>query len=58
MPTIDVYNMNKEVVEQLELNETVFNGEIRYHLMKAYIEWQLAKKRSGNAHTKTRGEVA
>ena len=57
MPTIDVYNMNKEVVEQLELNESVFNGEIRYHLMKAYIEWQLAKKRSGNAHTKTRGEV-
>ncbi len=57
MPTIDVYNMNKEVVEQLELNEEVFNGEIKYHLMKAYVEWQLAKKRGGNAHTKTRGEV-
>ena len=57
MPTIDVYNMNKEVVGQLELSEEIFNGEIKYHLMKAYIEWQLAKKRSGNAHTKTRGEV-
>ena len=58
MPTIDVYNMNREVVEQLELDEKVFNGEIKYHLMKAYVEWQLAKKRSGNAHTKTRGEVS
>ena len=57
MPTIEVYNMNKEVVEQLKLNEAVFNGEIKYHLMKAYVEWQLAKRRSGNAHTKTRGEV-
>ena len=57
MPTIDVYNMNREVVDQLELDEKVFNGEIKYHLMKTYVEWQLAKKRSGNAHTKTRGEV-
>ncbi len=57
MPTIDVYNMNKEVVEKLELDEAIFNGEIKYHLMKAYVEWQLAKRRSGNAHTKTRGEV-
>ncbi len=57
MPTIDVYNMNKEVVEKLELDDAIFNGEIKYHLMKAYVEWQLAKRRSGNAHTKTRGEV-
>ncbi len=57
MPTIDVYNMNKEVVEKLELDDAIFNGEVKYHLMKAYVEWQLAKRRSGNAHTKTRGEV-
>lgn len=58
MPTIDVYNLQKEVVDKLELDENVFNGDIRYHLMKAYVEWQLAKRRSGNAHTKTRGEVS
>ena len=58
MPSIDVYNMKKEIVDKLELDENVFNGVIKYHLMKAYVEWQLAKRRSGNAHTKTRGEVS
>ena len=57
MPTIDVYNINREIVDKIELKDEIFNGEIKYHLMKAYVEWQLAKKRSGNAHTKTRGEV-
>ena len=58
MPSIDVYNMKKEVVDKVELDENVFDGVIKYHLMKAYVEWQLAKRRSGNAHTKTRGEVS
>ncbi len=58
MPSIDVYNMKKEVVDKVELDENVFDGVIKYHLIKAYVEWQLAKRRSGNAHTKTRGEVS
>ncbi len=57
MPTVDIFNLNKEVVGQLELDENVFDGEVKMHLMKAYVEYQLTKKRSGNAHTKTRSEV-
>jgi len=55
---VDVYNLNKEKVGEIELNENIFNGEVKEHLMKAYVEYQLANKRSGNAHTKTRGEVS
>ncbi len=55
---IDVYNLNKEKVGEIELNENIFNGEVKEHLMKLYVEYQLANKRSGNAHTKTRSEVA
>ena len=57
MPTIDIYNLNREVVGKLELSDEIFNGEIKEHLMKAYVEYQLTNKRSGNAHTKTRSEV-
>ncbi len=55
---IDVYNLNKEKVGEIELNDAIFNGEVKEYLMKAYVEYQLTKKRSGNAHTKTRAEVA
>jgi large subunit ribosomal protein L4 len=55
---VDVYNLNKEKVGEIELNEAIFNGEIKEHLMKAYVQYQLTNKRSGNAHTKTRSEIA
>ena len=58
MPSIDVYNLNKEVVGQVELNDGIFSGDVKEHLLKIYVEYQLAKRRSGNAHTKTRGEVS
>lgn len=57
MPTVDIYNLNKEVVGKIDLNDEIFNGDVKLNLIKAYVEYQLAKKRSGNAHTKTRGEV-
>ena len=57
MPTVDVYNLNKEVVGKIDLNDDIFNGDVKLNLIKAYVEYQLAKKRGGNAHTKTRGEV-
>ncbi len=57
MPTIEILNLNKEVVGELELNEEIFNGEVKQHLIKAYVDYQLTKRRSGNAHTKTRSEV-
>ena len=57
MSTVNVYNLNKEIIETIELNDEVFNGDVKLNLIKAYVEYQLAKKRGGNAHTKTRGEV-
>ncbi len=58
MPIVDVYNFNKEIVGKLEISDLLFNGEVKTGLLKNCIEYQLAKKRSGNAHTKTKGEIS
>ncbi len=57
MAAIDVINQNGEKVDSIELNEDIFNGEIRDHLVQQVVVWQLAKRRRGTAATKTRGQV-
>jgi large subunit ribosomal protein L4 len=57
MALVDVFNQKGEKVDSIELDETIFNSEIREGLVQRVVVWQLAKRRSGNASTKTRGEV-
>lgn len=57
MALVDVLNQKGEKVDSIELDETIFNSEIREGLVQRVVVWQLAKRRSGNASTKTRGEV-
>jgi large subunit ribosomal protein L4 len=54
---IDVVNQKGEKVDSIELDEKVFNSEIRDNLVQNVVVWQLAKRRAGTASTKTRSEV-
>jgi large subunit ribosomal protein L4 len=55
---LDVYNINKEKVTQVEVDESIFDSEVKEHLFYEIIRAQLANRRSGTACTKTRGEVS
>ena len=57
MPTVDVYNLKREPVGQVELRDDVFDVQVREHLFHEVVTAQLAARRSGNAKTKERWEV-
>jgi large subunit ribosomal protein L4 len=58
MTVLDVYNINKEKVSQVEVDERIFDAELKEHLFYEIVRAQLASRRSGTASTKTRGEVS
>ncbi len=58
MATLQVYNANKEKVRELNVSDDVFGVEPREGILYEVVKWQQAKKRSGNACTKTRAEVS
>jgi large subunit ribosomal protein L4 len=58
MAVVDVYNVNKEKVGEVDLKEDIFAVEIKPYLLHEVVVWQRACRRGGNASTKTRGEVA
>ena len=57
MTIIDVYNLQKEKVSQLELKEAIFNVPIKKHLLHQVVVSQLLNRRSGSASAKGRSEV-
>ncbi|MFH1035042.1 MAG: 50S ribosomal protein L4 [Pseudomonadota bacterium] len=57
MPTVEVYDANKQKVGEIELSEAVFGAEIKPYLLHEVVVWQLANRRQGNACTKSRHEV-
>ena len=57
MVTVDVYNLQKEKVGEVELRDEVFNVPIRKHVLHQVVVSQLAAKRAGSASTKTRSQV-
>ncbi|MFZ5449140.1 MAG: 50S ribosomal protein L4 [Thermodesulfobacteriota bacterium] len=57
MPTIDIYNIAKEKVGELDLKDEIFGVEVKGHVLHEVVTWQRACRRSGTASTKTRGEV-
>jgi large subunit ribosomal protein L4 len=58
MATIDVYNVNKSKVGELELNDVVFNDEIKEYLIHEAVKIQLANRRAGTVAVKNRSAVA
>jgi len=57
MASVDIKNLNNEVVGQLDLADAVFAGPINVGLMHQAVKQYLATRRSGTHKTKTRAEV-
>ncbi len=57
MPKVNVYNMQGELVEEMELSEEIFGVEINEHVVYEVVKNQLANKRQGTQSAKTRAEV-
>jgi len=57
MALVDVINQKGEKVDSIELDDKIFNTDIRDHLVQRVVVWQLAKRRAGTASTRTRGQV-
>ncbi|WP_136798082.1 MULTISPECIES: 50S ribosomal protein L4 [Desulfosediminicola] len=58
MSTINVVNTKNENVGQVELNDDVFNLEVKEYILHDVVRMQRAARRAGNACTKTRVEVS
>lgn len=58
MPQLDVYDLQKSKVGNVELDSSIFEAPVKEHLIHSVVNWQLAKKRAGTASTKQRGEVS
>ena len=58
MAVIDVYNLQKEKITQMDLNEKVFQVPVKKHLLHQVVVSQLANRRAGTSSTKTRSEVS
>jgi len=57
MSTVTVYNTKNEAVGETELNDKIFNLEVKEHLLHDVVRMQRAARRAGTASTKTRVEV-
>ncbi len=57
MPTVDVYNIHKEKVGELDLKEDIFGVEVKGAVLHEVVTWQRACRRAGAAATQTRGEA-
>ncbi|MGC8495116.1 MAG: 50S ribosomal protein L4 [Syntrophobacteraceae bacterium] len=58
MPTVDVYNLAREVTGQLELSDSVFGVPVKSHVLHEVVVYQLAKRRAGTVKTKGRSDVS
>jgi len=58
MPNVDVYDIERNVIGQLELSESIFAVPVKPHVMHEVVLYQLAKRRAGTAKTKGRSEIS
>jgi len=58
MSVCEILNIQAEKVGEIELNDSVFNVEVNTGVLHEVVCMQRANRRSGNACTKTRGEVS
>src|SRR5882757_4189145 len=55
---VQVKNLANESVGEIELDDAVFGVDVRQDLIFRAVNWQLAKRRSGNHKTKGISEIA
>ena len=57
MATLPLYNLNREQVGSIDVEDDIFDAEVNRNLFYEVVKWQLARRRSGTAHTKGRAQV-
>jgi large subunit ribosomal protein L4 len=58
MPTVEVIDLNNQVVGSVELADAVFGAPVNDALLYEAVRHEMAKRRSGTAKTKHRWEVS
>jgi len=58
MATIAVYDLDRNKVSDIELNDNIFNVEVKEYLIHEAVKIQLANRRAGTVSTKNRSEVS
>ncbi len=58
MAKIAVYDIENKKVSERELDEAVFNADVKGYLIHDMVRYQLAARRGGNACTKNRSAVS
>jgi large subunit ribosomal protein L4 len=58
MATIAVYDLDRKKVSDIELNDDIFNVEVKEYLIHEAVKIQLANRRAGTVSTKNRSEVS
>src|ERR1700693_5998281 len=58
MPSVDVVDLNNQVVSSLELADEVFNAPVNENLLYEAVRHSQAARRGGDRKTKTRHEVS
>lgn len=58
MAVVNVYDIEKNKVSELELDDSVFAVPVKEHLMYDVVRMQLASRRQGTASTKGRSDVS
>ncbi len=58
MPTIALYNMNRDVIGEVALSDEVFNAEVKEAVVHQALKVQLTNRRAGSAKVKNRSEVS
>ena len=55
---ITIFNSHGKEVEKFSLDKTIFDGEVNKGVLHAAVRMYNARRRQGNASTKTRGDVS
>ena len=57
MSTVEVKNIKNEKVGEIDLNDLIFNREVKNYVLHEVVRQQRAARRNGTASTKTRKDV-
>ncbi|MEA1970364.1 MAG: 50S ribosomal protein L4 [Thermodesulfobacteriota bacterium] len=57
MPVLNVYDIEKTKIAELELSDHVFGAEVNEHILYEVVKMQLACRRQGSASTEGRSDV-
>jgi large subunit ribosomal protein L4 len=58
MTVVDVYNLKKEKISEIELQDNVFDVPIKKHILHEVVVSQAASRRAGTSSSKSRSEVS